>query len=135
MSLSCVASQLNPQTFDPSSIEKIGTNYQTNTTRSNKSNRLNGSKFADPLGNYTAALNDRIISHWASSTSFAMSSHSMQTPSGSQSSNGTSSFIKINLPGGMHTYIQPRCKLLLRDALDRKLSTRNMKVSSIKFGI
>ncbi|XP_063714304.1 RAF proto-oncogene serine/threonine-protein kinase-like isoform X2 [Symsagittifera roscoffensis] len=128
MSLSCVASQLNPQTFDPSSIEKIGTNYQTNTTRSNKSNRLNGSKFADPLGNYTAALNDRIISHWASSTSFAMSSHSMQTPSGSQSSNGTSSFIKINLPGGMHTYIQPRCKLLLRDALDRKLSTRNMKI-------
>ena len=37
--------------------------------------------------------------------------------------------IKVNLPGGMHTVFQPRKGLLLRDAMDRKLTSRNMRVS------
>ena len=37
--------------------------------------------------------------------------------------------IKVKLPGGMHTVFQPRKGLLLRDAMDRKLTSRNMRVS------
>ena len=130
--MSCIASHLETPAYEKANAHKIpeaslvSSNFQTVSGCHKSHLAVNGKRYSTGA-DHSSLLSPPLISSWASSNSITMNNafavHPIHTP-------GTSlPTLKVFLPGGMHTCISIKSNQRLCDALERKITQRDWRVS------